>query len=174
MRSWNQFCHNSPGKRSWQVTQPHQCFSLNIFVSGVSWVGFPFSVQMFLLDSPLQMLQKMSPLLFRENPVLLWSLTSTSSNTLPSQSSSGPTTTEAPKVASSSVCYCPGSCPQLRLSFYLPESGTVQTTAFAFLTMILRLHGPVSQSVRGSATTLQGNYLYIALSLIQLSKLSDL
>ena len=71
IRSWNQFCHNSPVKHSWPVIQPHQCFSLNIFVSGVSWVGFPFSVQMFLLDSLLQMLQKMSPLLFRENPVLL-------------------------------------------------------------------------------------------------------
>ena len=118
-----------------------------------------------------------------------WSLTSTSSNTLPAQSSSGPITTEAPKLDSSSVCYCLGSCPQLRLSFYLPESKSrtrlkwlsssssssiVQTNVFALLTMILRLYGPVSQSIQGSATILQGNYLYIALSLIQLNKLSDL
>ena len=27
MRFWNQFCNNSSIKHSWQVTQPHQCFS---------------------------------------------------------------------------------------------------------------------------------------------------
>lgn len=36
MRSWTQFCHNGPVEDLWQATQPHQCFSLNIVISGVT------------------------------------------------------------------------------------------------------------------------------------------
>ena len=104
-----------------------------------------------------------------------WSLTSTSSNTFPGQSSSLVPPPQRHLSWTPAMCLlCLGSCPQLRLSFYLPESSIVQTNVSPLLTMILHLHGPVSQSIQGSATIIQGSHLYIALSLIQLNKLSDL
>lgn len=71
MRSWNQFFitvqSNIPGK--W--LSHHCCFSLSIFTSTIPGVCFPFSVQTFLLDSSLQMLQKICLLWPRGNSVLL-------------------------------------------------------------------------------------------------------
>lgn len=58
MRSWNQFCHNSPGKRSWQVTQPHQMlFFLNILRLWCLMVGSIHSADVSP-GFPLQMYRK--------------------------------------------------------------------------------------------------------------------